>query len=142
MSATVKHHVSLQTKMPPALLSPARELQRPPTPPLLYLRGTLYYFRFKFPHWLRLLTGHGEIRLSLGTGHLRNARRQGVRLYSELQTLILGGKVLDYIEIKRRLNILLQRDLLEEAKNPDLRHEVGGLEIGRDHCARFQCIRN
>ncbi len=101
----------------------------------LYLRGTLYYFRYKFPRWLGEQTGHEEIRLSLKTGHLRQAKHLASRLYSALQSIMMS--TIDYKEIKRRLNRLLQNSLEQESiklhrtaemKEPFIGEEPGDLD--------------
>ena len=74
----------------------------------LYLRGTLYYFRYTFPSRLQAQLGRTGIRLSLRTGHLRLAKRLAAVLYAEIQIILLSGTMLSYQEIHRRMNRLLQ----------------------------------
>ena len=72
------------------------------SPTYLYLKGNLYYFRYAFPKACRDLLGHAEIRISLKTGYVREARHRASGLYALLLKLI-GGGLLDYQEIRSQL---------------------------------------
>ena len=80
----------------------------------LYLRGSLYYFRYKFPRPIQMQLGHAEIRISLRTGHMRWAKYLSAQLYTRLQLLISGDILPSYSEICRRMNILMQQLLESE----------------------------
>ncbi|WP_368482910.1 DUF6538 domain-containing protein [Desulfovibrio sp. DV] len=71
-----------------------------PTDPCL--EGNLYPFRYAFPTAYRDLLGHAEIRISLQTGYVREARHRASGLYAMLLKLI-GGGVLDYQELRAQL---------------------------------------
>ncbi|WP_368356355.1 DUF6538 domain-containing protein [Desulfolutivibrio sulfodismutans] len=53
------------------------------SPTYLYLKGNLYYFRYAFPKALRDLLGHTEIRISLKTGYVREARHSDLRPHAK-----------------------------------------------------------
>lgn len=82
-------------------------------PAYLYCKRKIYYFRYAFPANLRKSLGRAELRVSLQTSYLRIARFRVRMLSAEIGNMILEGFMLDYKEIRRRMNILLQR-LLEQ----------------------------
>lgn len=82
-------------------------------PAYLYCKRKIYYFRYAFPANLRKSLGRAELRVSLQTSYLRIARFRARMLSAEIGNMILEGFMLDYKEIRRRMNILLQR-LLEQ----------------------------
>ena len=87
------------------------------SPTYLYLKGNLYYFRYAFPKACRDLLGHAEIRISLQTGYVREARHRASGLYAMLLKLI-GGGVMDYQELRGQLAQWLAELLDEPDKKP------------------------
>ena len=87
-------------------------------PSHLYLKGNFYYFRVRFSDKLRKRLGYTEFRLNLGTGHIRQAKILAGLLYAQLINLLKGPKMLNYQEIKRRMNRLLQ--IMLEVEQNDL----------------------
>ncbi|WP_369334276.1 DUF6538 domain-containing protein [Solidesulfovibrio aerotolerans] len=71
-------------------LPQGRSLRRS-SPTYLYFKGNLYYFRYAFPKAYRDLLGHAEIRISLQTEYVREARNRASGLYAILLKLIEGG---------------------------------------------------
>ena len=86
------------------------------SPSHLYLRGCLYYFRYKFPRHVRHRLGHAEFRMSLRTGYIRWAKYLVAHLHVALQTMISGDSLLNYNEICRRMNIFMQQLLEDELR--------------------------
>ena len=76
-------------------------------PAYLYCKRKIYYFRYAFPANLRKSLGRAELRVSLQTSYLRIARFRARMLFAEIGNMILEGFMLDYKEIRRRMNILL-----------------------------------
>ena len=76
-------------------------------PAYLYCKRKIYYFRYAFPANLRKSLGRAELRVSLQTSYLRIARFRARMLSAEIGNMILEGFMLDYKEIRRRMNILL-----------------------------------
>ena len=109
-------------------------------PAYLYCKRKIYYFRYAFPANLRKSLGRAELRVSLQTSYLRIARFRARMLSAEIGNMILEGFMLDYKEIRRRMNILLQRLLeqdhadLSERKNIS----VGKLNITYDQLRTSQ----
>lgn len=109
-------------------------------PAYLYCKRKIYYFRYAFPANLRKSLGRAELRVSLKTSYLRIARFRARMLSAEIGNMILEGFMLDYKEIRRRMNILLQRLLeqdhadLSERKNIS----VGKLNITYDQLRTSQ----
>ena len=93
------------------------------SPTYLYLKGNLYYFRYAFPKACRDLLGHAEIRISLKTGYVREARHRASGLYVLLLKLI-GGGLLDYQEIRSQLVQWLACLLEEPDKQPISQKEI------------------
>ncbi|WP_308585172.1 DUF6538 domain-containing protein [uncultured Desulfovibrio sp.] len=109
-------------------------------PAYLYCKRKIYYFRYAFPANLRKSLGRAELRVSLQTSYVRIARFRARMLSAEIGNMILEGFMLDYKEIRRRMNILLQRLLeqdhadLSERKNIS----VGKLNITYDQLRTSQ----
>ena len=76
-------------------------------PAYLYYKRKIYYFRYAFPANLRKSLGRAELRVSLQTSYLRIARFRARMLFAEIGNMILEWFMLDYKEIRRRMNILL-----------------------------------
>lgn len=83
-------------------------------PAYLYCKRKIYYFRYAFPANLRKSLGRAELRVSLQTSYLRIARFRARMLSAEIGNMILEGFMLNYKEIRRRMNILLQRLLAQD----------------------------
>lgn len=99
------------------------------SPAYLYLKGNLYYFRYAFPKAYRDLLGRAEIRISLQTGYVREARHRASGLYALLLNLV-GGGLLDYQELRMQLKQWLIRLLDEPNKKSisqqDIRERLNG----------------
>ena len=80
----------------------------------LYLKSNVYYFRYVFDGSEVARVGRSEIRLSLRTGYLRKAKWLSGRIYFELMSLINEKPMLDYLEIRRRINNCLIKMLAED----------------------------
>lgn len=94
-------------KAPP--LSAGKQQRRSSSTSYLYLKRNIYYFRFVFPGKWQHLLGHAEIRMSLRTSYRAKARQWATHLAGTLLQLLYGEGMLDYKEIRRRLNIGLQK---------------------------------
>ena len=113
------HQQNMRSGLPPCPSFPgqketARRRAGFSSPSHLYLRGCLYYFRYKFPRHVCSRLGHAEFRMGLRTGYVRWAKYLAAHLHAALQTIISGDSLLNYNEICRRMNILMQQ-LLEDA---------------------------
>ena len=82
----------------------------------LYRRGNLYYFRLIFPDDVKAQVGNSEIRLSLKTGYLREAKRYAAILTGALKMALSGDCMLTYHEIRSRMHRLLQDLLMRDAQ--------------------------
>jgi len=92
--------------------SDARKRGRPGSH--LYLKSNVYYFRYAFAEPYAAQIGRSEFRLSLRTSYARKARWLSGRIFSELMILIKEKPMLDYLEIRRRLNKCLINMLAED----------------------------
>ncbi|MDD4732499.1 MAG: tyrosine-type recombinase/integrase [Desulfovibrio sp.] len=99
------------------------------TPSYLYLRGSLYYFRYAFSDVEKAEIGRSEIRISLRTGYRREAQPLASALYTEIQHL-MKDSMLDYMEIRRRMNEVLCRLLEQDSRDtsPRVNYEIEGME--------------
>ena len=102
---------------------PQATLPRPPSrssrtlpPSYLYLKRNIYYFRYALSAQWQELLQHAEIRISLRTSYRRPAKARALLLFAELTIILAGGQMITYQEIRRRLNILLQRFLAADAE--------------------------
>ena len=84
------------------------------SPAYLCLKRSIYYFRYALPKEPRLHWGRSELRLSLRTSYLRTARFRARMLLAEVEKTFLEDTMLEYREIRRRMNILLQRMLAQD----------------------------
>lgn len=82
-------------------------------PAHLYIRGNLYCFRVALPKHLKEGLSRSELRLSLRTSYRHKAKNLARRLYHHLGDILKEKPGLTYLEIRRHLNLYLQR-LLEE----------------------------
>ncbi len=80
----------------------------------LYLKSNVYYFRYAFVEPCAERIGRSEIRLSLRTGYARKAKCLSGRIFYELLSLLEEKPMLDYLEIRRRLNSCLVKMLAED----------------------------
>ena len=80
----------------------------------LYLKSNVYYFRYVFVEPYAGRIGRSEIRLSLRTGYARKAKCLSGRIFYELLSLLEEKPMLDYLEIRRRLNSCLVKMLAED----------------------------
>lgn len=80
----------------------------------LYLKSNVYYFRYVFVEPYAGRIGRSEIRLSLRTGYARKAKCLSGRIFYELLSLLEENPMLDYLEIRRRLNSCLVKMLAED----------------------------
>ncbi|NCD42867.1 MAG: site-specific integrase [Bacteroidia bacterium] len=80
----------------------------------LYLKSNVYYFRYVFVDPYAERIGRNEIRLSLRTGYARKAKCLSGRIFYELLSLLEEKPMLDYLEIRRRLNNCLVKMLAED----------------------------
>jgi len=96
----------------PALRNSGDDKKSPPA--YLYLKRSIYYFRYALPKESRLHWGRSELRLSLRTSYLRTARFRARMLLAEVEKTFLEDTMLEYREIRRRMNILLQRMLAQD----------------------------
>lgn len=71
-------------------------------PSRLYLKGNMYYFRYVIPKDVRKTFGLSEVRLSLGTGYLHEARPKA-RLLA--------------VEVKRRVKKARSGEMYESVKD-------------------------
>ena len=93
---------------------PARKFARAHThvPSYLYRKGNIYYFRYALPKRLREALGGTEIRLSLRTAYMRQAKKLADKLYDAVLKGLEGQQMLTLQEIKQRLALLVS-DLAE-----------------------------
>jgi len=98
-----------------SVITPSEPLKLPQTnarvPAHLYKRKGLYYFRVVISDKLRQRLECSELRLSLRTAYRRNALELSWRLHIYFHELLESYPMLTYKEIRRRLNIYLQRQL-------------------------------
>ena len=103
----------------------------------LYRRDNLYYFRLIFPDDVKSKLGCSEIRLSLKTGYLREAKRYATILTGALKMALSGDFMLTYHEIRSRMHRLLQDLLMKDAQQlgsrnisfPELELEITPAEL-------------
>lgn len=95
----------------------------------LYLRGNIYYFRYALPKSMKDRVGHAEIRISLRTGFLQEARKLSRCLWSILMEEIMPDQERTFQEIKDCVGKAWEEKhkseaprLLEGRQAPDLEH--------------------
>lgn len=79
----------------------------PHTPSYLYRKRNIYYFRYVIPQNMRESLGGTEIRLSLRTAYVREAKPLADRLHDLLCTDLQGQLMVTLQEIKKRLAALV-----------------------------------
>lgn len=104
--------ISFGSSHVPALRNSGDDKKSPPA--YLCLKRSIYYFRYALPKESRLHWGRSELRLSLRTSYLRTARFRARMLLAEVEKTFLEDTMLEYREIRRRMNILLQRMLAQD----------------------------
>lgn len=87
------------------------------SPQYLCIKRSIYYFRYALPSAYRKYLARSEVRISLRTSYLRVARFRARMLFAEIERAFLEGIMLDYKEIRRRMNILLQNILEQDHRN-------------------------
>lgn len=95
-------------------------------PSYLYQKGNIFYFRYRFSSKERELLQHAEIRVSLKTGFIKEAKRLARQLRAKLEGLIMDDKEkIDYSELRKKVAIEL-RELLASysIKNPPSLTEI------------------
>lgn len=93
------------------------------SPSYLYLKGNLFYFRYAFSKIYRDRLGRAEIRMSLETGYMREARVRAVSMCSRIRILLESG-VMDYQELRQQLKEWLLQLLAKEDKKPVSQKEI------------------
>jgi len=88
------------------------------SPNHLYLKGTVYYFRHSIPHDMRETLGRSEVRISLQTGYLAEARPKARILASGMKRILTqirdgDASMDDFDRIKFFLRDFLKRFLKE-----------------------------
>lgn len=79
----------------------------PHAPSYLYRKRNIYYFRYVIPKNMRKSLGGTEIRLSLRTAYVREAKPLADKLHDTLRTDLQGQLMLTLQEIKKRLEALV-----------------------------------
>ena len=93
----------------------------------LYLRGSIFYFRYAFPKDLREKFGHSEIRMSLRTGFVHQARKLARHLGACLEKLLMSDEDKTYEELKAELAAQLEAHLAcYPEKHPPSISEIRG----------------
>ena len=96
-----------------------KQTPRPTTfysPTYLYRKGNIFYFRYAFPSDLKDHFECSEIRLSLKTAYVREAKMLADRLYNGLAVMLRGRPMLPLEEIRRRLATLLVEDIEKQGR--------------------------
>lgn len=79
------------------------------TPYYLYLRGSIYYFRYAISAKDRARLGHSEVRVSLQTGFLHEARQRAKYLIRVLEDNL--GDLKDWQEIRDKMAATLEAQM-------------------------------
>lgn len=80
------------------------------TPSYLYVRGTIYYFRYVLTPDERERYGRSEIRLSLRTGFLGEAKRMARRLRTRVEGMLMTGeKTINILDACREIGLKPQK---------------------------------
>lgn len=101
----------------------SQNIQTPPITPLhqkrkkinyapsyLYQKGNIFYFRYRFSSKEKELFQHAEIRVSLKTGFIKEAKRLARQLRAKLEGLIMEDlENMDYNELKKKITMELKR---------------------------------
>ena len=119
MSATSSTHLPVNLPVCTSELSDDKGV----SPAYLYRKRNIYYFRYALPKTLKQHWGCSEVRISLRTAYLRVAKFRARMMYAEIAKTVLDVTMLEYKEIRRRMNILLQR--LLDADHKDISKREG-----------------
>lgn len=93
----------------------------------LYLRGSIFYFRYAFPKDFREKFGHSEIRMSLRTGFVHQARKLARHLSACLEGLLMSGEDKTYEELRAEVVAQLEAYLAcYPEKHPPSISEIRG----------------
>lgn len=116
--------------MHPTLESPSQIRTKPRkssspkrAPSYLYLRGSIYYFRYAISAKDRVRLGHSEVRVSLQTGFLHEARQRAKYLIRVLEDNL--GDLKEWQEIRDKMAATLEAQM---ASLPE-KHPIGIDEI-------------
>ncbi len=101
------------------------------SPSHLYLKGNVWYFRYCFPPKLKEILSRGELRLSLATAYICDARRYATALVACLENIIMTEKTPDIAKIKAELKDKLDEFLSHKDASPVLKHPPSVYEIRR-----------
>lgn len=110
----------------------------------LYLKGNIYYFRYTLSVSHQTGTQRKELRISLGTGLKRDAKRYATRLHSALLEILHGSQHVDYNEIRMRMNGLLRALLDQDDMNLSPREglQFSNLNVDLNPAGLRQCLSN
>lgn len=101
---------SLNFQTPPITPLPPKRKKINYAPSYLYQKGNIFYFRYKFSSKEKELFQHAEIRVSLKTGFIKEARRLARQLRAKLEGLIMEDlEKMDYNELKKKITMELKR---------------------------------
>lgn len=111
---------SLNFQTPPITpLSPKRKKINY-APSYIYQKGNIFYFRYRFSSKEKELFQHAEIRVSLKTGFIKEAKRLARQLRAKLEGLIMEDQEkMDYPQLKKKMAMELKK-LMDSCpeKNP------------------------
>lgn len=101
---------SLNFQTPPITPLPPKRKKINYAPSYLYQKGNIFYFRYKFSSKEKELFQHAEIRVSLKTGFIKEAKRLARQLRTKLEGLIMEDlENMDYNELKKKITMELKR---------------------------------
>lgn len=93
-------------------------------PHYLYLRGNIFYFRYTLSREFQERFGHTEIRMSLGTGFVNQAKKIARYMRTCLEELLMSGNEKTYKELREELAAKLEAylDRFPEKHLPTISH--------------------
>lgn len=101
---------SLNFQTPPIAPLPPKRKKNNYAPSYLYQKGNIFYFRYRFSSKEKELFQHAEIRVSLKTGFIKEAKRLARHLRAKLEGLIMEDlKKMDYSKLKKKMTIELKK---------------------------------
>ncbi|MBR6466909.1 MAG: hypothetical protein IKT16_02015, partial [Desulfovibrio sp.] len=101
------------------------------SPSHLYLRGNVWYFRYALPPRLKKALSCSEIRLSLSTPYVSDARKYAPALRACLEGMLLTEADIDIPQIKAKLNEKLDELIAEQNKDSSINRYTSPYEIRR-----------
>jgi integrase len=139
-----KPHSDADLPEPQTADSPASNAHRPATPKgtsrktsagrtatYLYRKGNIFYFRYAFTPHLKMHFGRSELRVSLRTGFVKEARQQARILYTALEALLMDEKNPPSFE-ELRLHVIQQLETRlatyqkkKELPTAEIRNRIG-----------------